>query len=65
MIERTYHEVLSTIVHELQHPFWRSWLHTCVSTNIFIGLDSCPRDIACKEKKRLQVKYIYKQQQIN
>ena len=32
-------------------PFWRSWLRTCVSTNSSIGLGSCPRDIACKEKK--------------
>jgi len=43
-------------------PFWRSWLRTCVSTNSSIGLGSRPRDVACKEKKRLQVKYIYKQQ---
>jgi hypothetical protein len=64
MIERTYHEVLSTVVHELLHPLWRSWLRTCVSTNNFIGLNSRPRDVACK-KKMFQVKYIYKQQQIN
>jgi hypothetical protein len=32
-------------------PFWRSWLRMCVSTNSSIGLGSCPRDVACKEKK--------------
>jgi len=31
-------------------PFWRSWLHTCVSTNSSIGLGSRPRDVACNEK---------------
>jgi hypothetical protein len=50
MNERTYHEVLSTVVHELLHPLWRSWLRTCVSTNSSIGLGSRPRDTACKEK---------------
>jgi len=39
---------LSTICYTL---FCRSWLHTCVSTNSSIGLSSCPRDVACKEKK--------------
>jgi hypothetical protein len=45
MNERTYHEVLSTVVHELLHP-----LLTCVSTNNSIRLGSRPRDAACKEK---------------
>jgi hypothetical protein len=30
--------------------FWRPWLHSCVSTNSSIVLDSRLRDIACKEK---------------
>jgi hypothetical protein len=30
-------------------PFWRSSLHTCVSTNSSIGLHSRPRDVACKK----------------
>ena len=34
-------------------PFWQSWLRTCVSTNNSIGLDSRPRDVACKEKNYL------------
>jgi hypothetical protein len=32
-------------------PFWRSWLHTCVSTNSSIGLGSRPKHVACKENK--------------
>jgi len=36
-------------------PFWLSRLRTCVSTNSSIGLGSCPRDAACKEKNRLKV----------
>jgi hypothetical protein len=50
MIERTCHEVLSTVVHELLHPLLVVWLRTCVSTNSSIGLGSRPRDAACKEK---------------
>jgi hypothetical protein len=62
MIERTYHEVLSTVVHEMMHPLLAMLTpHVC----LYIGLGSRPRDIACKEKKRLQIKYIYKQQKIN
>jgi len=40
--------------------FWRSSLHTCISINSSIGLDSCPRTITCKIKKKLSDKYIYK-----
>jgi hypothetical protein len=43
--------------------FWRSSLHTCVSTKSSIRLGSRPRVIACKIKM-LSVKYIYKKQQI-
>jgi hypothetical protein len=31
-------------------PFCWSSLHTCVSTNSSIGLNSRPRDVACKKK---------------
>ena len=43
--------------------FWRSSLHTCVSTKSSIRLGSRPRVVACKIKMLL-VKYIYKKQQI-
>jgi hypothetical protein len=43
--------------------FWRSSLHTCVSTKSSIRLGSRPRVVACKIKM-LSVKYIYKKQQI-
>jgi len=59
MVERTYHEVLSTVVNELLHLPLASSLRMCVSTNSSIGLDSHARDIAYK-KTMLQVKYIYK-----
>jgi len=32
-------------------PFWRFWLRTCVCTNSYIGLGSCPRDAAYNEKR--------------
>jgi hypothetical protein len=51
MIEQTYHEVLSTVVHKLLHPPWRSSLRTRVSTNSSIGLGSRLRDVAYKKKK--------------
>ena len=51
MVEWTYHEVLSTVVDELLHPFWWSSLRTCISTNNSIGLSWRPRDVACKKKK--------------
>jgi hypothetical protein len=54
MVEQTYHKVLSAVVNELLHPFWRSWLRMCISTNSSIGLDSRPRDVACKEKKLIK-----------
>jgi hypothetical protein len=51
MIEQTYHEMLSTVVHELLHPLLAVLTPHVHETNKSIGLDSRPRDIACKEKK--------------
>jgi hypothetical protein len=34
--------------------FWWSSLRTCVSRNSSIGIDSHPRDIACKKKKLIK-----------
>jgi hypothetical protein len=39
-------------------PFWRSSLHTCISTKSYIGLGSRLRTVSCKIKM-LSVKYIY------
>jgi hypothetical protein len=50
MVERTYHEVLSAVVLKLLHPLLAVFTCTCVSTNSSIGLDSHPRDVACKKK---------------
>jgi hypothetical protein len=58
MNERTYHEVLSTVVHELLHPLLAVLTPHMRSTNSSIGLGSRPRNAAYKKKNRLKVKYI-------
>ena len=65
MIEQTYHEVLSMVVHELLHPLLAVLTpYVCLYKQLhWARLTSKRRSL--KGKKRLQVKYIYKQQQIN
>jgi hypothetical protein len=58
MVEQIYQKVLSTVVDELLHPFWRFSLHTRVFTKSSIGLNSRPKAVASK-KTMLLVKYIY------
>jgi hypothetical protein len=59
MVERTYHEVLSTVVNELWDPLLAVFTPHVSLYNNFIGLGSRPRDVACK-KKMFKVKYICK-----
>jgi hypothetical protein len=65
MIERTYHKVLSMVVHELMHPFLAVLTpHVRLYKQLhWVQLTSKRRSL--EGKKRLQVKYIYMQQQIN
>jgi len=65
MIERTYHEVLSTFVHELLHPLLAVLTpHMRLYKQLhWTRLMSKRRSLWAKN--RLQVKYIYKQRQIN
>jgi hypothetical protein len=65
MIEWTYHEVLSTVVHELLHPLLAVLTpHMRLYKQLhWTRLMSKRRSLWAKN--RLQVKYIYKQRQIN
>jgi uncharacterized membrane protein YjjP (DUF1212 family) len=58
-LKTTYHKVLSSAIHELLHPFWRSSIRTCISTKSSIMIGSCSRTITSK-RILLLVKYIYK-----